>query len=104
MMFLWGVLATMLFGLVFAVLFDEDAREAALTVGWVLLIGAPVMLWLGVVWLLRKLPKRVRPRAIRGRRLSTRALQRVALHADYQGWMVSRPSTSVLVLRRKADG
>jgi hypothetical protein len=103
MMFLWGVLATLALGALLAVLFDQEIREAALSLGWALLIGLPVMLFLGVAWLARRLPERIRPRMVRGRKLSTKALQRAVLHADYFGWSISRPSVSIIVFRRKAD-
>lgn len=102
MIFLWGVITTMLVGLLAAVVFDEEAREAALTLVWVLLIGAPVMLILGTIWLSHKLPERFQWRGIRGRTLSTRALRRAVTHADYHGWTVSRPSTTIIMLKRKA--
>lgn len=101
MMFVWGVLATMAAGLLLALVFDEDTRDAVLTLGWAMLIGTPLMLFLGLTWVLRHiLPTRLWPRMIRGRTLSARALGRVADQAAHQGWMVSRPGTSVIVLRR----
>lgn len=103
MMFLWGVVTVMAVGLLFAVVFDGDVRDAVLTVGWALLIGVPVMLWLGAALLLRKLPGRLRPRMVRGRRLSARGLQRVADRVTHDGWMVSMPTVSIIVLKRKAD-
>ncbi len=93
----WVLLASA----VAAIMFDSEAREGFLTVGWVLLIGPAVMTWLGIALLLSKLPERVRPRMVRGRKLSTRALQRVADRAQADGWMVSTRVGAIVVLKRK---
>lgn len=101
MAFWWGVLATLAVGLVLAIAIDKEIRDALLTLGWALLIGAPLTLWLGAVWLSRYLPERIRPRRLRGRKLSSRALQRIADRAQHHGWTVQSPAVAIIVLKRK---
>ncbi len=102
MMFVWGVLVTLAVGVIVGMLMDSEIRDAAVTLAWAALYGPPVLLALGVARLLRLLPVRWQPRMVRGRRLSTKALQRVALHADVHGWSISRPATSIIIVKRGA--
>lgn len=96
-----GAAAVLLLSTVCAIAFDSDVREGFLAVGWALLIGPAVMTWLGLALLLSHLPQRYRPRMVRGRRLSPRALQRVADRANTDGWMVSTRRGAIVVLKRK---
>jgi hypothetical protein len=95
------VTVVLLISLIVAMIVDSDAREAVVTTLWAMIVGPILLSWMGAVALLRLLPPPIRPRRIRGRALSVRALQRVADKAQHDGWMVSGRFASIVVLRRK---
>jgi len=83
-----------------AIVWDDEVREAALTLLWATLTLPAILLWAGAMTLLSRLPDHVRPRMIRGRGLSVHALRRVAERAEHDGWMVSSRRASIIVMRK----
>lgn len=100
-MFLLGALALFTVGVIVGLVFDEDTREAALSLLWAGMFGVPTLLWMLAALALRLLPASIRPRMVRGRRMSTAALDRIARRAEHEGWVVSSRVTSIIVLKRK---